>query len=323
MTDILSVSDLHFGRQAPRDGTSSEAFMAMVEHAIRRRMRLILPGDTLDLFPTVKEEWREKEVRLVRDAMCQYSRECGYIDIQCGNHDPVLDLEKLAHCFPNVRFRLLDPIAVLKTHQSDSILVTHGHLVDGIRRARALIDAALEQKHSPEALVLTLLRDESLHESVANEEHKMLTVIAPFMDRLRRFRLHDFVEDLILRGKGVTTRFEQKMHTLRHMRRVACWRAEMVDTTARLAVALECSLAILGHNHTAGIVRRTVYHGSGEKTQIVIANNGGYLGSDPRPRGCLAVNTENRTVELLHFTGRHLRTFRSESYAPWVGGIGR
>jgi len=296
MRPKVVLEDLHLGRLAPEDRRSMRGLEHAVRFAISRDAQLLLNGDTQDRCSLGNEKQRRREALRPAQLLEEYVSRTGLRpQIAPGNHDPEITDELLAELFPGIPFEKLGPV-----HLEEGMLSTHGHLVTNMTRTRVLIEQCLRGTLPPEAL-LQKLHDPELQREAIHPD--------PFHARVMRkihgvsSLLHDRLERLVFSWERSKAAGEQELHGSPNR---PPWGRYLVgkslpDGAAHLAAALDCRLAVVGHSHVPGIVHRKVEVPEKHERDVIVANTGGWLGSDKGPRRFLHVTDSD--VEMWECDG--------------------
>lgn len=305
----MIISDLHLGRFGRGREENANALTAFATMAAERGARFWVNGDLDEDYllrkGAVDLRAYRADAEVVRRAFEIFCRATSNpIDVLRGNHDhPQMDdallQERIAPWSDSLRFRVHRALAV---QPEQNLVLTHGHIIDGIVESRMRIQRAIKEGWKSQA-ALDILSDPLLEELFRKKDLRADRLIHLCMTFARRLGFAETIEDTIPSFLGFKKRREQRQHE--QLFRDSSYqertreRASMTDTAAHLALAACSRVIAVGHDHVCGLVPRMVPNPrTGTYERVIVANSGDFVASG-RAKTAVFVDTDERTVRLL------------------------
>ncbi len=314
----LIISDLHPGRFGKGRKENTWALMDFARHASKVNAEFWVNGDLDEDFLLEKNVIDRKiyreECHIAGRAFEIFCGETGKpVQVIRGNHDhPNMNADTL-----NERFRPFS-MSPLQFHVHDELIArpnndlvfTHGHIIDGIREARQLVEQCLRGEMDPDVL-LAELNSSTFDDIFRKQEERLDRIIHPIMKAARFLGLAEFVENAFPRLQRTRKAREQREHEQQWNDELVLppnkQKATMTDTAGRLGSTLGAKVVAVGHDHVSDLVTRRIWKpGVGEAAPVIVANSGDFVSSG-RKKTAVLIETEKRSVSLLVHDGDFVR----------------
>jgi UDP-2,3-diacylglucosamine pyrophosphatase LpxH len=272
---VVCASDLHLGLWGDRNARYSRAqklsaLESIVELANREGGSLVLNGDILD--DRADRKALKRECRRAREVLANCAR--GLVFVR-GNHDAGFSRRK-------VRKRLGDcRIAGGWIHYDPcGVAFTHGHVLETRRSKHLIRRLGGLSKAQWKEINASLKADAALQAELAEQQERDLAV-RPLesMERFRRaFELAECGFQRLRAGASEWLRWAAGGPGNGLHKWADRLDSRMIRRGAQLANALDAWACLVGHDHTPGLHRRTLFDPvSGRARHVLVGNCGAFI----------------------------------------------